>query len=51
VSRDELEAIIQEQGEIEMGCQFCNEQYRFDTIDIAALFAGGGAPDTGGQTH
>lgn len=51
VPRQELDAIIAEQGVVEMGCQFCNEQYRFDAVDIGALFAGGNAEEQGARPH
>ena len=34
----EAESIIAEQGQIEVGCEFCGAQYRFDAIDAAQLF-------------
>ena len=34
----EAESIIAEQGQIEVGCDFCGAQYRFDPIDAAGLF-------------
>ena len=34
----EAEGIIAEQGQIEVGCEFCGVQYRFDPIDAAQLF-------------
>lgn len=38
ISRSELDEIIAERGQIEVTCQFCNEQYRFDAVDVAMLF-------------
>ena len=38
VPREELEEILQERGKIETQCQFCNETYHFDEVDIQALF-------------
>jgi molecular chaperone Hsp33 len=38
-------ALIEEQGQIEANCQFCNELYIFDSVDIAQLFAN--SPDLG----
>jgi molecular chaperone Hsp33 len=35
---DEAESILAERGEIEVGCEFCGVQYRFDPVDAAALF-------------
>jgi molecular chaperone Hsp33 len=31
--------IVAERGEVEVGCDFCGQQYRFDAVDAAALFA------------
>jgi molecular chaperone Hsp33 len=40
----EAESIIAEQGQIEVGCDFCGAQYRFDPIDAAGLFTSPLAP-------
>ncbi len=34
----EAEEIIAERGDIEVGCEFCGLQYRFDPVDAAQLF-------------
>ena len=34
----EVDGIIAEQGQIEVACEFCGVQYRFDPIDAAQLF-------------
>ena len=34
----EAEGIIAEQGQIEVACEFCGVQYRFDPVDAAQLF-------------
>jgi molecular chaperone Hsp33 len=39
LGNDELESIIEERGEIEVNCDFCNTLYRFDKIDAAQLLA------------
>ena len=39
IPREELDTILAEQGKIEMGCEFCNNNYSFDSIDIEALFS------------
>ncbi len=31
--------LLEERGEIEVACEFCNEHYRFDKVDIAQVFA------------
>ena len=35
---EEVEAALAERGEIEVRCEFCNRQYRFDPVDAAQLF-------------
>ncbi len=39
LGRDEAEAILAERKDIEIGCDFCGTQYRFDAVDVGALFA------------
>ncbi|MDM7456322.1 MAG: Hsp33 family molecular chaperone HslO [Tepidimonas sp.] len=34
----EVEAILAEQGEVDVGCDFCGLHYRFDPVDAARLF-------------
>ena len=46
VSKEELDSILAEQGKIEMGCEYCNSNYSFDSIDIEALFNNSQTPDT-----
>ena len=38
LGREEAEEIIAERGSIEVGCEFCGWQYRFDPVDAAQLF-------------
>jgi molecular chaperone Hsp33 len=35
---DEIQDILQREGNVEVHCDFCNRLYRFDPVDIAALF-------------
>ncbi len=34
----EVESIIAEQGQVEVGCDFCGAHYRFDPVDAAHIF-------------
>ncbi len=34
----EIEEILKEHGVVEVNCQFCNSNYRFDAVDIGLLF-------------
>jgi len=38
LGREEVEGIIAERGEVEVGCDFCGTQYRFDPVDVGDLF-------------
>lgn len=38
LGRTEVDSILQEQGLIEVGCEFCNANYKFDRVDVDALF-------------
>jgi molecular chaperone Hsp33 len=35
---DEVAGIVAERGSVEIGCEFCGLQYRFDAVDAAELF-------------
>jgi molecular chaperone Hsp33 len=39
---DEAESILAERGDIEVGCDFCGKQYRFDAVDAAQIFTAPG---------
>ena len=41
LGRAEVESIIAERGEVEVGCDYCGRQYRFDPVDAASLFTPG----------
>ena len=36
---EEAESILQEQGQIDVACEYCGQQYRFDPVDAAQIFA------------
>jgi molecular chaperone Hsp33 len=41
LGRDEIDSIVAERGEVEIGCDFCGLQYRFDPVDVGELFTPG----------
>ncbi len=52
LGREEVESILEEQGQVEVGCDFCGAQYRFDPVDAAQIFVGvSDQPPSGDQTH
>lgn len=38
LGEQELESILSERPQIEVGCEFCGQQYQFDPVDAAQLF-------------
>ena len=41
LGREESDSLIVERGEVEVGCDFCGVQYRFDAVDVGELFTPG----------
>ncbi len=39
IGRDEVDSILAERGEVEVHCEFCNERYLFDSVDVDAVFS------------
>ena len=45
----EVISVVEEEGQVEVNCDFCNRRYNFDCVDISALFSQSpriAAPDT-----
>ena len=38
LGRDESDGLIAERGLVEVGCDFCGQQYRFDAVDVGEMF-------------
>jgi molecular chaperone Hsp33 len=52
LGREEIESILAEQGQVEVGCDFCGAQYRFDPVDAAQVFVQAAQqPPGSGQQH
>jgi molecular chaperone Hsp33 len=43
LGQEEADSILAERGEIDVGCDFCGQQYRFDAVDAAQIFTSPGA--------
>jgi molecular chaperone Hsp33 len=41
LGREESDSLIAERGLVEVGCEFCGAQYRFDAVDVGQLFTPG----------
>jgi molecular chaperone Hsp33 len=46
----EAEEILAERGDIEVGCDFCGKQYRFDAVDAAQVFTAPGNQQPANRT-
>jgi molecular chaperone Hsp33 len=42
LGQEEADSILAERGEIDVGCDFCGQQYRFDAVDAAQIFTSPG---------
>jgi molecular chaperone Hsp33 len=42
LGQEEAQSILAERGEIDVGCDFCGQQYRFDAVDAAQIFTSPG---------
>ncbi len=53
LGREELEALVAEQGEIQADCEFCNEHYTFDAVDVSQILTSVEPPASGhgGRLH
>jgi len=38
LGKEEIDSILAEHGEIEIACEFCGREYRFDAVEAAQLF-------------
>lgn len=41
LGQPEAQSILEEQGRIEVGCDFCGQYYRFDAVDVGEMFTPG----------
>jgi molecular chaperone Hsp33 len=50
LGREESDSLIAERGEVEVGCEFCGLQYRFDAVDVGEMFTPPGRQAPGSST-
>ncbi|GJM13396.1 MAG: 33 kDa chaperonin [Pseudohongiella sp.] len=51
LGRAELSAMLEQESEIAVSCEFCSASYSFDAIDIEQMFSDGGAVPPSDTTH
>jgi molecular chaperone Hsp33 len=42
LGRPEVDSVVVERGHVEIHCEYCNQRYEFDSVDVAQLFAADG---------
>lgn len=50
LGQEEADSILEERGEIDVGCDFCGQQYKFDAVDSARIFTAPGDQPPVSQT-
>lgn len=50
LGREEIDGVVAERGEVEVGCEFCGLRYHYDAVDVGALFADGVSQSGGSAT-
>jgi molecular chaperone Hsp33 len=50
LGREEVDSVLAERGNVEIGCDFCGLHYHFDAVDVGELFAGGASQGEGSRT-
>lgn len=50
LGRDEVDSLLQEQGQAEVACDFCGAQYRFDAVDVGEVFVAAHEQPPGSQS-
>jgi molecular chaperone Hsp33 len=48
---NDLRALLAEQGQVAVACEFCGKQYYFDSVDIESLFATDALPPSSDTRH
>ena len=46
LGKAEVDSIVEEQGKVEITCEFCDALYAYDPVDVTALFKGISSNDT-----
>jgi len=50
LGREEIDEVLAERGNVEIGCEFCGLKYHFDAVDVGSLFTDGVAQGGGTGT-
>jgi molecular chaperone Hsp33 len=50
LGREEVDSLIAEQGQAEVGCDFCGAMYHFDAVDVGEMFVPAGEQPPGSRS-
>jgi molecular chaperone Hsp33 len=48
---DEMRSILEDEGKVKVACEFCNQKYQFDSVDVEQIFAVDVAPHASKTRH
>ena len=48
---DEARSILEDEGQVDVTCEFCNARYQFDAVDIEQIFAAADQPPVKPTRH
>ncbi|HEX3848527.1 MAG TPA: Hsp33 family molecular chaperone HslO [Steroidobacteraceae bacterium] len=51
LGEEETRSVLEERGEVEVRCDFCNRAYVFDAVDVGQLFSASVAGGSGSRVH
>jgi len=51
LGQEEVREVLSEQGSVTVTCEFCHRPYRFDPVDIEALFSDGPGAEASKAIH
>jgi molecular chaperone Hsp33 len=40
LGKSEVLEVLEQEGDVSVTCEFCNQHYRFDSIDVEQVFLG-----------
>lgn len=51
LGRVEVDELVEERGQVDVSCEFCNAEFAFDSVDVAQLFLGESSSPTRTTRH
>jgi molecular chaperone Hsp33 len=48
---DEVRDILEQEGDVQVSCEFCRQVYAYDAVDVERLFAAAAQPEIPPTRH